>query len=60
MKMNGINFYQRDRETMIRYPAHYSLQKSPSKEEAKVSGRSSNAHLMHEEQPDESRIRHSV
>lgn len=45
---------------MLRYPVHYGLPKvSPSKEEVK-SARSSAALLMHEEQPDESRIRHSV
>lgn len=34
VKMNGINFYQRDRESMQRYPLHYGIQKqSPLKEE---------------------------
>jgi hypothetical protein len=31
--MNGINFYQRDKENSQRYPAHYgsTMTKSPSK-----------------------------
>jgi hypothetical protein len=31
IKMNGITFYQRDRENMQRYPPHYGLHRSPSK-----------------------------
>ena len=60
--MNGINFYQRDRETMIRYPTHYSLSRSSSKEESKHQPSRSgiSSLLLQEEQPDELRIRHSV
>ena len=25
IKMNGLNFYQRDRENMQRYPPHYGI-----------------------------------
>jgi hypothetical protein len=38
--MNGLNFYQRDRENLQRYPAHYSIQRSPSKKDGSKSARS--------------------
>ena len=50
--MHGVHFYQRDRENMMRYPPHYGLQKSPSKNKEE--------NKKDEIMPDESRIRHSV
>lgn len=35
IKVNGINFYQRDRENMQRYPQHYGIKASPMKDEIK-------------------------
>lgn len=55
IKLNGLNFYQRDRENMQRYPAHYGIQRSPSKKEESKSARGES-----ESQPDEAKIKHSV
>lgn len=53
--MNGMSFYQRDRESMQRYPPHYGIQRSPSKKEEQKSARGE-----YDQQPDESKIKHSV
>ncbi len=57
IKMNGINFYQRDMENQQRYPLSFHIQAAGTKEEIK-SARSSESEIN--AQPDESRIRHSV
>lgn len=58
VKLSGINFYQRDKESMQRYPQHYGVRGKV--EEVKSARGSSQGGLSAEDQPDDGRIKHSV
>ena len=66
VKLNGINFYQRDKESLQRYPQHYGVRggiglgSGEGKLEEVKSARSNSSMMLDEQQPDEGRIRHSV
>ena len=66
VKLNGINFYQRDKESLQRYPQHYGVRggiglgSGEGKLEEVKSARSNSSMMLEEQQPDEGRIRQSV
>ena len=66
VKLNGINFYQRDKESLQRYPQQYGVRggiglgSGEGKLEEVKSARSNSSMMLDEQQPDEGRIRHSV
>jgi hypothetical protein len=63
IKINGMSFYQRDKENMQRFPSHYTLQpvakafKEETKSELIPTSMSQTEYSI---QPDEQRLKHSV